>query len=209
MKKDIEDRLFGLESIIHELYYNMKLMRYMSRNLHKETYNLFNNDALYWIWGIIMGNYILGIYKVVNDKEKFSFQKIVNIAKASKCEIDFMLIDNNIKELTDEYLKTGIEKVRDKYIAHQDLGVEEIKTDLRSLKSINDKAIEIYNALFSEFKKEKVTFTSNIIDSFAEIFNTIDEYDEIKGFLTASALNGEKTVEINKISDIVKRRNDK
>lgn len=46
---ELSQRLEGLDSIIHGLYQNHQLMEFLSFNLHKETYNLFNNHGLYWI----------------------------------------------------------------------------------------------------------------------------------------------------------------
>jgi hypothetical protein len=71
MEKEIEYRLFGLESIIHGLHHNLELMEYMSYGLHKERFNLFNNLRLIWIWRSLRANQIIDFYKNIAKNEKF------------------------------------------------------------------------------------------------------------------------------------------
>jgi len=138
MKTEIDNRLFGLESIIHGMHHNSEMMEYMSYKLHKESFNLFNNLGLYWIWGTLMANQIIDFYKVIGKNENFSFIKIINVSNDLKCEINYELIDRKITELKNEYDKTDFETVRSKYLAHKDIKVPEIKTDLTSIRFFNE-----------------------------------------------------------------------
>jgi len=206
MEEEIENRLLGLESIIHGMYHNLELMKYMSYNLHKDRFNLFNNLGLYWIWGLIMADQIIDFYKIIHKNEKFSFTKIINISKSFKCDINYELVEDKKTELKDEYDKTDFETVRSKYIAHQDLNMPEIKTDLTSISLFTEKAIELYHLFFEEFKKEKTNFSNDVINSFKEIFDEIDEYDKVKAFLMAAEIEGKDSIEISKLAEFIKEK---
>lgn len=204
MKKEIEYRLFGLESIIHGLHQNLKLMEYISYGLHQKTFNLYNNLGLFWIWHLIMGNQIIDFYKVIAMNEKFSFSKIVNISRDLKCEINFKLVEKKIEELKDMYDKTDFETVRSKYLAHQDLRVPEIKTDLITIKSFTENIIELFRIFSEAFKRKMTIFSNDIVNSFKEIFDTVDEYEKVKAFLMFAEMKGQDTVEISKIAESIK-----
>ena len=59
MNKEILERLQGLESIMHELHHNLRLMEYVTYGLHKQTFNLSNNVGLVWITRSIMAGQIV------------------------------------------------------------------------------------------------------------------------------------------------------
>jgi hypothetical protein len=163
MKKEIRYRLNGLEFIIHNLHHNAALMKYMSFNLHKEPFNLFNNIGLYWIWGQTISDQILDFYKVMRKDEKFSFPKIINVAKELKSEVNYNLLEKETNALKTQYDKTDFEKVRSKYIAHQDLRVPQIKTDLLTTLSLTEKTIEVFLLFSKEFKGRKVNLSDNVV----------------------------------------------
>ncbi len=204
MENEIEDRLSGLEHIIHGLFHNLELMEYISFNLHKQSFNLFNNIGLHWVWRSLMANQILDFYKVIGKHEKYSFTKIINVANNSKFDIDFKSLQEQTEALNDKYDKTDFATVRSKYLAHQDIKVPEIKTDLTSLRSFTDETISLLNHFFDEFKKEKSEFSKDVISSFSEIFETIDEYEKVKAVLFTTQLKGNKSVEISKIVEFIK-----
>jgi len=204
MKKEIRYRLNGLEGIIHNLHHNGQLMQYMSYGLHKEPFNLFNNLGLHWIWGQTMASQIINFYKVVIKDEKFSFPKIINVAKELKSEVDYDLLEKETKALKAQYDTTDFETVRSKYIAHQDLRIKEIRTRLTTIISMTEKATELFLLFSKEFKGRKVHFTSHIVKSFDEIFDEIDEYRSVQTFLLAEQLKGHDTVKILTIANVIK-----
>jgi hypothetical protein len=204
MKKEIRYRLNGLEGMIHGLHHNAELMKYLSFNLHTEPYNLFNNLGLYWIWGQTMGNQIMTFYKVMMKDEKFSFTKIINVAKELKCKVNYELLENETKALKAEYDKTDFEMVRSKYIAHQDLGVPETRTDLLTIISLTEKTIELFLLFSKEFKGRQVNFSNHVVDSLTKIFGSIDEYEWVKAFFIAERIKGNDTVRISRIAQVIK-----
>jgi hypothetical protein len=204
MKKEIRYRLNGLESLIHSLHHNAKLMQYMSFGLHNEPFNLFNNDGLYWIWGQTMGNQIMTFYKVMVKDEKFSFLKIINVAKELNCNVNFELLEKKTKALKDAYDKTNFERVRSKYIAHQDLGIPETRTDLRTIVSLTEKTIELFFLFSKVFKGRKVKLSNHIVDSLDKVFETIDEYEWLKAFLIAKMIKGKDSVKLSRVRAVAK-----
>jgi len=105
-----------------------------------------------------MGDQIIDFYKLIGKNEKFSFTKIINISRGLKLDINYEIVEDKTTELKYEYDKTNFETVRSKYLAHQDLKVPEIKTDLTSIESFTKKAIKLYHLFFEEFNKEKTKF---------------------------------------------------
>lgn len=204
MKKEIRYRLNGLESMIHSLHHNAKLLQYMSLGLHKEPFNLFNNLGLYWIWGQTMGNQVMTFYKVMVKDEKFSFMKIINVARGLKCDVDFGLLKRETNALKAEYDKTNFETVRSKYIAHQDLEVPEARTDLLEIVSLTEKITELFLLFSKEFKGRKVKLSNHIVDSLDKVFETIDEYEWLKAFLRAEMIKGKDSVELSRVRAVAK-----
>jgi hypothetical protein len=204
MKKEIRYRLNGLEGMIHGLHHNAKLMQYMSFGLHKEPFNLFNNPGLYWIWGQTMGNQIMTFYKVMVKDEKFSFMKIINVAKDLKCDVDFELLEREMNALKAEYDKTNFKTVRSKYIAHQDLKVPEARADLLAIVSLTEKIIEVFFLFSKELKARKVKLSNRIIDSLDKVFETIDEYEWLKAFLIAEMIKGKDSVKLSRVRAVAR-----
>jgi hypothetical protein len=190
--------------MVHSLHHNSKLMQYLSFGLHKEPFNLYNNAGLYWMWGQTMGNQIMTFYKVMIKDEKFSFTKIINVAKELKCNVDFELLEKKTKALKDEYDKTNFETVRSKYIAHQDLGISETRTDLHTIDALTEKTIELFFLFSKEFKGRKVKLTNHLVDALDEIFETIDEYEWLKAFLIAEMIKRKDTVKLSKIRAVAR-----
>jgi len=203
MDEEFRSRLNGLESIIHSLHHNNGLLKFMSFNLHKEPFNLFNNHGLYWIWVNIMGTQLLDFYKTIGKNEKYSFVKLTNVAREKKIKVDYESLESMTNHLIDSYEKTDFETVRSKYLAHQDVNVPEIKTDLISL----DKFTQILDGCFTIFSKEfgieRAIVSNDIVDSFSLIFSTIDEYEKIKGYLVAVQIQGNTTVEISHLKKLL------
>ena len=179
-------------------------MQYMSFGLHKEPFNLFNNLGLHWIWGQTMSNQIMTFYKVMVKDEKYSFVKIINIAKDNKCDVDFNLLEKETTALKVEYDKTNFETLRSKYIAHQDLKIPEAKADLLTIISLTEKIIDLFLLFSKEFKGRKVKFSNHIVDSLDKVFETIDEYEWLKAFFIAEFLKGNDTVKLSKIKTVMK-----
>lgn len=201
----MEERLIGLEKIFHTLDCNIKMLEYISFDLHKETFNLNNNIGLVWVWKSILESQILELYKLNIPDEKFSFRKIYNLLKESKAKINYELFDYLIKKLKLDFDKNQFDLIRSKYVAHQDLGVPELKTDLIAVKEFTDNATNLFLFIFSEIKRKHSEFSNDVLNSFKEIFKRIDEYNKVSAYLMVAEMKGEKTIEIGKLGEIIKK----
>jgi hypothetical protein len=138
-------------------------------------------------------------------EEKHSFTKIINVAKAYKCDINFPLLERETKALKDIYDKTNLEILRSKYIAHQDFRMPKAGSDLTTIELLTNKTIELFLLFSNEFKGRKVKFSNNTINSLRNLFNTIDEYGFINTGLLAEKIKGNNIVEISRIASWVKK----
>lgn len=189
---------------MHRLHHTLGLLEYLSFELHDEPFNTYNNIGLAWIWRSLLMNQIIDFYKVITDKEKYSFIKIMNLSKAEEISANYEEAERKLSDIKGMYDEHEFETIRSKYLAHQDLNVPKVQTDLFVVKKINEKIIELFNYLIAEYKKEKIEFTTDILDSFREIFSTIDEYEKVKAFLIAEQIKGNKSVEIVRIANAIK-----
>ena len=89
-----------------------------------------------------MGYQIVTFYKVMITEEKHSFTKILNLAKAYKCDVNFLLLEREAKVLKDIYDKTNLEILRSKYIAHQDLRMSKAGSELTTIELLTNKTID-------------------------------------------------------------------
>ena len=206
MPENIKDRIAGLENIIHGVYHNQELLEYIRKNLHRETFNLSNNKGLLWIWINTMAIQIIDFYKLINKHEKFSFIKIINVAKNLKLEADYEQVEKHTQSIISFYEEQEYEAVRSKYLAHQDLNVPEMKTDLENMNKFSEKAIELFELFSTEFKYTITNFDEEVESSFREIFETIDEYEKVKALFLARLIQKEKFVEIAEVQNIIGER---
>jgi hypothetical protein len=121
-----------------------------------------------------------------------------------KCDVDFGILEKKTKALKDAYDKTNFETVRSKYIAHQDLGIPETRTDLQIMVSLTDKTIELFFLFSKEFKGRKVKLSNHIVDAFDKVFETIDEYEWLKAFLIAEMIKRKDSVNLSKIRAVAR-----
>jgi len=201
----MEERLNGLESIIHSLDCNIKLLECISYDLHNERFSLNNNIGLYWVWKSILESQIIDFYKLNVATEKFSFQKTLNLVKDSKAKIDYEKLDKMIKTLKADFDKNQFDIIRSKYLAHQDIGAPEVKTDLIIVRKFTDQTISLFQFLFSEIKREYQKFSDDILNSFKVIFERIDEYEKVSAFIMEADIKGEKTINISKLEEAIKK----
>jgi hypothetical protein len=108
--------------------------------------------------------------------------------------------------LKDEYEKADFETVRSKYLTHQDLRVPEIKTDLLTISSLTENIIKLFHTFSKEFKGNRSNFSNDVVNSFKEIFDTINEYEKVKAFLMAAQIKGQDTVKISRLAKSIKKK---
>ena len=203
MPEDFKERLEGLENIIHGVYHNVEILICLAIGLHKSKYGLHSNKGLLWIWSNTMAIQIIDFYKLINAREKFSFRKIVNVANNLKIKADYEKLEKEIDEIIKIYTEQNYEAVRSKYLAHQDLNVPEIRTDLNGINQFSKKSIEIFQLFSEEFEFETKNFDKVIESSFEEIFETIEKLEELNLLIFKKLFENEETVEISELQKII------
>ncbi len=148
-------------------------------------------------------NQLIDFYKVLGKGEKCSFTKIINVSRGLGWKLSNKSIEAKSVKLLGDYNKTDFQKVRDKYLAHQDLTTGIVKTDLLTIASFTKRILRLSNLFLKEFKRDPLKFTNHIRGSFKKIFKTIDEFERVKAFLIASQIKGKKEVRISAIANII------
>jgi hypothetical protein len=206
MNTELKERIDGVEGIVFELTVNNEILKFLSFNLHKESFNVQNNLGLAWIWKQFLGLQVIALYKLFKEGEKHSFSKLLNILKVNgACNLDQAFLDPLVN-LQSDYANKPYEAIRSKYLAHQDLNVPEMGVNLLEMDQLISKIFQWFNELKGRLGLAPLAETKSIHASLAEVFSCIDEYDEIKDFLLSKLLNGVKTVSISEIQDIIKAR---
>jgi len=182
----MEERLTGLESIIQTLDCNIKLLEYMSFDLHQKQFNLYNNMGLLWIWKSILESQIINFYKLNIVSEKFSFKKVLNLLRVNEQDVDYENLEMMIQDLKDDFDKYQFALIRSKYLAHQDICDGEVRTDLLIIRMHTDKTIILFKTMISEIQKEHKEFSDDILNSFKEIFEKMNESEKVSAYKNAA-----------------------
>jgi hypothetical protein len=152
-----------------------------------------------------MGTQILDLYKVIGKNEKFSFIKIINLARNKKVEVDFDELEKRTDKLIKNYNKTNLESVRSKYLAHQDLNKPNLRANLRIISSLTQEVKGLCSYFCKEFDCGQPEYSNVLLDSFKEIFKTVEEYEKVKALLIAEDLDGVSSIKLSRIQELIKR----
>lgn len=204
MTKEIEIRLQGQEFIFQSLYYNSELSQHLIFLINREFPEFRENFALRLLIKNSIESQILEFYKLLKTEEKFSFQKILNIAKNSKLKINYSILENKIKELNNHYVKSEFETIRSKYIAHQDLNTLSLNTDQISLSKFNLELENLFSLFCKIFNKE-ISSKTDICKSVDKIFNKIRSLEEINALCFATELKKGKSVKLSELDKIINK----
>lgn len=206
MHKDVTFRLRGIRYLIHSIHHNITTLEYLSYNLHKETFNTINNSGLYMIWSIILEHQVIYFYKLLNRKEKFSFNKLLNIAENKGVKLDYEKFRFLLAEVEDLYEEYNFEILRSKFIAHLDIDAEEFKAELPQFSSLTELLIKLLDDIQVDLGLEKEVFDTKPIDDITRIFEEIDEYERVKAYITACQIKGQDSINIRDMAEKVNPR---
>jgi hypothetical protein len=204
MNKELSERIKGLESIIQCLHINNKFINYITFDTYNQPFNLSSNNGLYWIWINIMGIQMLDFYKVLRKQEKFSFYKLINLAKEYKVEMNYDELEKRTSSLIEKYNKTNFESIRSKYLAHQDLDKPNLRANLRTVGKMTHEVKTLYSFFCKEFEYNQTEYSNVQLDSFKEIFETIEEHMKVKELLISEHLEGATNIKISKLQKIIR-----
>lgn len=203
MNQDVKKRLSGLENIFQNVHENMEVLEFLIVNLFPEKFNAQNNKFLMWLWRTTTSQQIIAFYHIMHKEQKHSFQKILNLLIQQKIKINYNELNRMLNELNEEYSLSQFETVRSKYLAHKDINVEQIKTEMQSVRKFTESLIEVQRFLLSELKLPLQIFNNEVKLSLWEIFGEINEYGNLLSYLNFESSNGKETFTM---SDLIKFR---
>lgn len=203
LPEDVGERLEGQESIVHGLHHNLGTINYLTFDLHNEPFSASNNVALSWICRSLLTDILVDFYKLLKPNEKYSFEKILNVAQNNGVGLDYPALRAQVATTKDDYAATPFEQVRSRYIAHQDINVPVLETDLWDVIAFNKKVVDLFFTINQAFGREITDFSEDVVQACKEIFNTIDEYERVKAHLIVEQIEGKKVTSINDIAKLV------
>ena len=189
------ERIEGVNSIIISIKINSELHNFLWIELHRNPFNIYNNNGLYWIWSSTMSTLLIDFYKLMKTNEKFSFKKLINICIENKEPINCSELNKRLDSLNLKYDENNFELIRSKILAHQDINVTEQRTDLLKLKEFIDEIIEFYDFFCFELKYISQNSKLNVLEDLKLIFDRLDECDKISSYLITKQLQGKKSLD--------------
>lgn len=203
MTDNLNSHLEGLESIIHNIYQNKKIAEYLLYNIHNDEFNLNNNLGLYWILKSIIESSILDFYKLLTVQEKYSFQKIINLSKSENIQANYSILEKKNEELNQMYNSLDYDYIRSKWIAHQDLSLENKSLEYKTFFCFSNNIINFFKLLSEELGYLETRFNTQVFYSFKQIFETINKYDNLKALFLFKKLHGNNTIDLDEVKKII------
>ena len=203
MDSELRKRINGIEGIVVSLVTNWEISKFLNFDLHPKAVNIQNNEGLFWIWHQLLGLVVIDLYKLYKDTEKHSIAKLLNIANHKNHRIKQSLI-KRADALKTSYSARQYEGIRSKFLAHQDLNVSRMGVDLTELDKL---VLETRQWLVDLKKNQKLGCMHNneeIHSSLVELFKSVDDWDDVQGFLLGKFLLRKKTVRISDIQKLIR-----
>lgn len=181
MNKEIEERMCGINYLIHRVSINSEMINYLWFELFYYNKNIALNRGIVYLKDILMQNLIIEINKLLNSTEKFSFIKLLNICRdKGVIYLNYENMSSMITELSIEYA-SKYSTLRNQFFAHQDLKFETGKVKITELITFADKVITFFQYLsqllnFEYIPKKKDTDTIEVAELkalFEKIFDIV------------------------------------
>jgi len=192
-------RIDGINGILQTININTSLLKFLSFQVDRQNISVINNSSLHWISGLLLGNNILEFHKIFDKNEKHTFKRLINIAKNSKIQFDYKTLEKEIDALQLEYDESNLKTIRDKYIAHQDLTEDEVKSDFITSFKFTQSSTELFKKICIELNYEYMENNEEILNSFKDIFTITEQINGIQFLIDLAQKNKVDCIPINKI----------
>lgn len=203
MDDNVRVRLKTLNGIINELFINDNLIEYLNFLLHTKHSSFNDNKGLLWIQRNIMAIQIINLYKIFKESEKHSFKKIINIAKKDKEVANFEDLEDAINKAVNVYETSDFEKVRSKYLAHQDLFDETLMTYSKTYRNLLNQIKTIFPLLCNSFGYLQYDNKETFIEDLSEILDKAESFIKIKSYIIGMQCGSDKTIETSKLQKYI------
>ena len=145
----LPDRFNVTKDMIWEVASCHDIIEHMSDNLSTESSLIEVNEGAFFVWRSLAGIEVLGLSKLINDDGPFSFQKLINIASAKVNGFDSNAFQSDLDELRAEFVRFKMDVVRDKFVAHKDIVLDEIGIDIHKFCIVKNRSVRFFNDLAS------------------------------------------------------------
>jgi hypothetical protein len=127
---------------------------------------LLKRQYINYIAKFAMDDYVLKIFKIIFEKDKYSFHKLLNTLESNKFfnkenKNELKQLKNTLIDIEKFALELKLDVLRDKFIAHHDWNRPEIKTDLYEMEKLADNVVEFYNQLHFLINNSTCDFSVN------------------------------------------------
>lgn len=164
------DRFNVTKDMIWEVASCHDIIENMSDNLSTESSLIEINDGAFFVWRSLAGIEVLGLSNLIHDDGPFSFQKLINMASAKIKGFDGEKFQSDLDKLRAEFLKFKMNVVRDKFVAHKDIVLDEIGIDIHKFCIVKNGAISFFNDLASSLGFSCYEHDSTIELSWSALF---------------------------------------
>ncbi|QRM89756.1 hypothetical protein FG167_11135 [Lacinutrix sp. WUR7] len=196
-------RIDGINGILQTININTSLLNFLSFQVDRQNISVINNSGLHWISGLLLGNNILEFHKIFDKNEKHTFKRLINIAKNSKIQFDYKTLEKEIDALQIEYDKSNLKTIRDKYIAHQDLTEDEVKSDFITSFKFTQSSTKLFKKICTELNYEYKEDNDEVLNSFKDIFTITEQINGIQFLVDLAQKNKVDCIPINKIKRFI------
>lgn len=127
---------------------------------------LLKRQYINYIAKFAMDDYVLKIFKIIFEKDKYSFQKLLNILESNKFfnkenQNELKQLKNTLTDIEKFALELKLDVLRDKFIAHHDWNRPEIKTNIYEMEKLANNVVEFYNQLHFLINNSTCDFSVN------------------------------------------------
>jgi len=199
MNKDLLERLNIIGNMVWEIQTYQDMVELFSDNLHISINQAQSNQGLYFILRSLMALNILTLSKLLNEDGSYSFQKIINIASRKISTFDKDCVQHELNETIKEFQSKKLDVVRDKFIAHLDYTVPEIRTGICDLNYITNQTTDIYQMLVNNLKVKEYIPTEPCLKDLQRFFAQQEEYVRLRTIICDAQKKGKSQISLSKL----------
>ena len=159
----LQNQFLFLTNITVNMNYLLELSQIQGQG--REEF-LLKRQYVNYIAKFAMDDYVLKIFKIIFEKDKYSFHKLLNILESNKFfnkenQNELKQLKNTLTDIEKFALELKLDVLRDKFIAHHDWNRPEIKTDLYEMEKLANNVVEFYNQLHFLINNSTCDFSVN------------------------------------------------
>lgn len=193
----LDERMKVTRGLIWQINTYQDILEYLSYGLNDSPNPIGQNEGLFFLWNSLIGLQILALSIIIKDDGAFSLKKLINIGGARIKGFDKSGLMKEFDYIHSEYQRHKLDCVRDQFIAHLDMSVEEIKTDIRMLCFARNQVTSLYGRISLAAGGDEYEHDDICVKEIRSIFDEIDEYEKVKAIIVSAQIKGLKQVHVS------------